>query len=104
MVHTVHLFLTERMSSAKRGPPPPFPLFVRGVLEATAHAARIAKNTAMYFLGGFLFDFFSPETITEDKIKLKKTPKNRHEQRLRVLWRLVSLFRPALPGSWACRR
>lgn len=31
-MHTVHLFLTERMSSAKRrGPPPPFPLFVRGV-------------------------------------------------------------------------
>lgn len=56
MVHTVHLFLTERMSSAKRGPPPPFPLFIRGVLETTAHAARIAENTATSF-----FCYFSPK-------------------------------------------
>lgn len=44
-MHTVHLFLTERMSSAKRGPPPPFPLFVRGVRKRTPHAAQIAENT-----------------------------------------------------------
>lgn len=33
MVHTVHLFLTERMSSAKRGPPPPFSFVCQGCAE-----------------------------------------------------------------------
>lgn len=62
MVHTVHRFLTERMSSAKCGPPPPFPLFIKAVLETSAHAARIAKTTAMYFSA-----IFSPKLLQKTK-------------------------------------
>lgn len=85
MVHTVHLFLTERMSSAKRGPPPPFPLFVSGARKTTPHAEQCAKNTVM-----FLFrNNFKEKKKKERKIKKEKEKESGRPRMREAVGRLV---------------
>ena len=93
MVHTVHLFLTERMSSAKRGPPPPFPLFVSGARKTTPHAEQCAKNTVM-----FLFRNNFKEKKKRKKDKERERERKRAAADAGGCWAFsLTLLPPALP-------
>lgn len=63
MVHTVHLFLTERMSSAKRGPLPLF-LCLSGVCWKQLHTRHELLKTQRCIFWLFFF-----EIITGNEIK-----------------------------------